>query len=178
VIDGVRDPGYTQYRSGVEYTSYPGFDATTWLSWDAGMLFVYVEMNTPAALRLYVDGSAANGFWHGNDTYVIALVPNQTAPLLVLDGAGAREPGDPIAGGSLVTSVSGGTTILEASIPAALGQGFGLTGETTTGFPTGDGVLLGFNLVFAQFNGAGSVWGVPAAHVNELYRFDDLTLTN
>ena len=97
-----------------------------------------------ASLFIHLDGSGGNGFWQGENTYSFSLTPGQPQPRNHTSRHGTTEEGVAPAGSALVTRTVGSTTILEARIPRAnLGQGFGWTGGTTTGFSTSVGTVLG-----------------------------------
>ena len=176
-IDGVRDTGYTLFRNGVEFTNVAGFTAATYLAYDANYLYILAEESQSASLNVIVDGSGANGFWQGDDSYAFSLTPGQPQPLNHTSRHGTQEPGVAPAGSLLATRTVGATTIIEARVPRAnLGQGFGWTGSTTNGFPTSQGSVLGLRVWFTQFGGAGDLFGPPWATQNEYFHFDDVAL--
>jgi len=176
-IDGVREAGYTLFRNGVEFTNVAGFTAATYIAHDANNIYVLAEMSQSATLNIIVDGSGANGFWHGDNTYAFTMTPGATQPLNHTSRHGTQETGVAPAGSALATRTVGGTTIIEARIPRAnLGQGFGWTGGNTTGFPTSVGSVLGLRIWYARFGGVGDLFSPPWATVNEYYHFDDVTL--
>lgn len=179
-LDGNRDSGYTLYRKNFDFSAVSGFQATTWLTYGNGFVYVYAEMNRPATLLVYLDGSGQNGFWQGGNTYGVSIKPNQSQPFINLDSRNNEiSPGDAIAGGTVVTKVVNGLTIVEAKIPANLGPGFGFTGEVSPGIPTSAGSIWGLRLVFSGIGAPGAgVFSLPRAYQNELYRFDDLKLAN
>jgi len=80
VIDGIRDTGYTLFRNGLEFTQVAGFTAATYIAYDANNFYVLAEMNqaTPI-LWVTLDGSGANGFWQGDDTYSFTAAPGTTS---------------------------------------------------------------------------------------------------
>ena len=176
VIDGIRDTGYTLFRNGLEFTQVAGFTAATYIAYDANNFYVLAEMNqaTPI-LWVTLDGSGANGFWQGDDTYSFTVAPGTTQVMNHTIHHGTEEPGVAITGSSVSTRTVGTTTTLEAKIPRALGQGFGFTGGTTTGFSTSVGTVYGFRITYS-FGGAGNPTGQPWASVGEFYHFDDVTL--
>ncbi|HEY5449852.1 MAG TPA: hypothetical protein VIQ54_13950, partial [Polyangia bacterium] len=176
-IDGVREAGYTLFRNGVEFTNVAGFTAATYIAHDANNIYVLAEMSQSATLNIIVDGSGANGFWHGDNTYAFTMTPGATQPLNHTSRHGTQETGVAPTGSALATRTVGGTTIIEARIPRAnLGQGFGWTGGNTTGFPTSVGSVLGLRIWYARFGGVGDLFSPPWATVNEYYHFDDVTL--
>jgi len=175
-IDGVREAGYTLFRNGVEFTNVTGFTAATYIAYDANNIYVLAEMSQSATLNVIVDGSGANGFWQGDNTYAFTLRAGDPQPLNHTSRHGTQETGVAPAGSALATRTVGSTTIVEARIPRAnLGQGFGWTGGTTTGFSTAVGSVLGFRMWYA-FGGVGDLFNPPWATVNEYYHFDDVTL--
>jgi hypothetical protein len=176
-LDGVREASYTRFRAGVEYSAVPGFTASTYFAYDANYLYVFAETSQPASLLLQVDGSGGNGFWHGDNTYSFSLSPNQSSVLNHTSRHGTSEPGRNTSGSTLITRTSGSQTLLEARIPRAnLGQGFGYTGGTTSGFSTSAGSVLGLRVYFTQIGGAGDLFQAQQATQNEHWHFDDVTL--
>jgi hypothetical protein len=176
-IDGVREAGYTLFRNGVEFTNVPGFTAATYIAYDADNFYILVEESQSASLQLIIDGSGVNGFWQGDNSYSFSLTPGQPQPLNHTSRHGTEEPGVAPAGALLATRTVGTTTIIEARIPRAnLGQGYGWTGSTTTGFSTSVGSVLGLRLTFSRFGGVGDLFATPWATQNEHFHFDDVTL--
>lgn len=177
-IDGVRDAGYTLFRNGVEFTNVVGFTAATYIAYDANDIYILAEMSQSATLNIIVDGSGANGFWQGDNTYAFTMTPGATQPLNHTSRHGTQElPGVAPAGSVMATRTVGGTTTIEARIPCAnLGQGFGWTGGNTTGLSTSVGSVLGLRIWYASFGGVGDLFNPPWATVNEYFHFDDVTL--
>jgi hypothetical protein len=177
-IDGVREAGYTLFRNGVEFSNVPGFTAATYIAYDANNFYILAEESQSASLFIHLDGSGANGFWQGENTYSFSLTPGQSQPRNHTSRHGTTEdPGVAPAGSALFTRTVGSTTILEARIPRAnLGQGFGWTGGTTTGFSTSVGTVLGLRITYTQIGGVGDLFAEPWATVNEYFHFDDVTL--
>jgi hypothetical protein len=177
-IDGVREAGYTLFRNGVEFSNVAGFTAATYIAYDANNLYLLAEMSQSASLLINVDGSGANGFWQGDDSYAFELTPGAPQPLNHTDRHDTQvTPGVAPAGSVLATRTVGSTTIIEAKIPrTGLGQGYGWTGSNTSGFPTSVGTVLGMRIWFARFGGAGDLFGPPWATQNEYFHFDDVTL--
>lgn len=177
VIDGVREAGYKLFRNGVEFSNVPGFTAATYIAYDANNVYILAEESQSASLFVMIDGSGANGFWQGENTYSFTLTPGTTQPLNHTSRHGTTETGVAPAGSALATRTVGSTTIIEARIPRAnLGQGFGWTGGTTTGFSTSVGTVLGLRMTYTRFGGVGDLFNPPWATVNEYYHFDDVTL--
>jgi hypothetical protein len=177
-IDGVREAGYTLFRNGVEFSNVAGFTAATYIAYDANNLYLLAEMSQSASLLINVDGSGANGFWQGDDSYAFELTPGAPQPLNHTNRHDTQvTPGVAPAGSVLATRTVGSTTIIEARIPrTGLGQGYGWTGSNTNGFPTSVGTVLGMRIWFARFGGAGDLFGPPWATQNEYFHFDDVTL--
>ena len=177
-IDGVREAGYTLYRNGVEFSNVLGFSAATYIAYDANNVYVLAEMSQSATVNIIIDGSGANGFWHGDNSYAFTLTPGTSQPRNHTSRHGTEEmPGVVPTGSALATRTVGGTTIVEARIPRAnLGQGFGWTGGNTTGFSTAVGSVLGLRVWYNRFGGAGDPFSPPWATVNEYFHFDDVTL--
>jgi hypothetical protein len=177
-IDGVREAGYTLFRNGVEFSNVAGFTAATYIAYDANNLYLLAEMSQSASLLINVDGSGANGFWQGDDSYAFELTPGAPQPLNHTNRHDTQvTPGVAPAGSLLATRTVGSTTIIEARIPrTGLGQGYGWTGSNTNGFPTSAGTVLGMRIWFARFGGAGDLFGPPWATQNEYFHFDDVTL--
>lgn len=97
---------------------------------------ILVEENQSASLFLVLDGSGANRFRAGDDTYSFTLTPGDVAPVNHTTRHATEASGAPMPGGALATRTAGGIPI-EARIPrTGLGQGFGWTGGTTNGFST------------------------------------------
>ena len=125
VIDGVREAGYKLFRNGVEFSNVPGFTAT-YIAYDANNVYILAEESQSASLFVMIDGSGANGFWQGENTYSFTLTPGTAQPLNHTSRHGTTEPGVAPAGSALATRTVGSTTIIEARIPRAnLGQGLG-----------------------------------------------------
>jgi hypothetical protein len=174
-IDGVRDSGYTLLRNGVEFTNVTGFSAATYIAYDANNFYILAEENQSASIFLIVDGSGANGFWAGDDSYSFTMTPGDAAPVNHTTRHTTDDPGAPV--GAMATRTSGGITTIEARIPrTGLGQGFGYTGSTTNGFSTSVGSVLGLRVTFTRFGGAGDLFNPPWATVDEYYHFSDVTL--
>ncbi|MEW6251396.1 MAG: PA14 domain-containing protein [Planctomycetota bacterium] len=85
-------------------------------TWDEDGL--YFEFTGPRrfTVALKLDGSAANGFWEGGDTYLIRIADGK----VTLDGLGLS--GD-VPGATAAGKLDGDTYRLTATIPARLGQG-------------------------------------------------------
>jgi len=176
-IDGVREAGYTLFRNGVEFSNVAGFTAATYIAYDASNVYVLAEESQSASLNIIVDGSGANGFWQGDDSYAFSMTPGQPQPLNHTARHDTQATGVAPAGSALATRTVGTTTIIEARIPRAnLGQGYGWTGSSTTGFSTSAGSVLGLRIWFTRFGGVGDLFGPPWATQNEYYHFDDVTL--
>jgi hypothetical protein len=176
-IDGVRDAGYTLLRNGVELTNVSGFTAATYVAYDANNIYILAEESQSATLNIIVDGSGANGFWAGDDSYAFTMTPGAAQPLNHTSRHGTQETGVAPAGSALATRTVGTTTIIEARIPrTGLGQGYGWTGSTTNGFSTSVGSVLGLRIWFNRFGGAGDMFSPPWATQNEYFHFDDVTL--
>ena len=78
-IDGVREAGYTLFRNGVEFSNVAGFTAATYIAYDANNVYILAEDSQSASLFINLDGSGANGFWQGDNTYAFSLTPGTTA---------------------------------------------------------------------------------------------------
>jgi hypothetical protein len=176
-IDGVRDSGYTLYRSGLEFSNVSGFSATSYFAYDANNLYLFIEQSQPSSILLLVDGSGASGFWDGDNTYSFSIEQALTSVQNHTSRHGTEGAGVSISGSSVFVRNAGGINYVEARIPRAnLGQGFGWTGGTTTGFSTAVGTKLGIRLIFSQIGGVGSLFGLPKAYQNEIWHFDDIDL--
>jgi hypothetical protein len=162
-------------RNGVEFTNIAGFTAATYIAYDANAVYVYVEESQNATLYPVIDGSGADGFFSGDDSYAFTLT---TAEGLLnwTTRHGGADTGQAVAGSQFSTRTVGTTTIMEAKIPrTGLGQGYGWTGSTTNGFSTAVGSVLGLRVTFTNF-GLGEQFGEPWATQNEYFHFDDVTL--
>jgi hypothetical protein len=163
----------------VRFTESAGFSATTYANWTANGLYVAAVTNQPCTVQVQLDASGANGFWHGNSTWFFsfaaggAQVVNHTAIQSFV------QPGSPLAGSSVASSIAGGLRTVEAFIPANAGQGFGFTGQTNSGFTPQAGAIWGLRVFFTRIAGTGFPNDVNSglkAYLGETWRFDDLPL--
>jgi hypothetical protein len=176
-LDGAADPGYTLLCDGVTYTEAPGFTARAWVGWSAGRVHLLVESNRSCTAVVAIDGSGIDGFWAGDTTYMLALEPGSAAARNLTEPQSFVQPGVPV--GSLVTTSAPSAHALEATIPAALGQGFGYTGGVTMGLPTTAGTVWGVSIRYTRIGGSGNpgdVFSGLSAEMNEMWRYEDAVL--
>lgn len=94
----------------------PGGAAPVYATWDEDGLYFDFHGPRPFAVHLKIDGSAANGFWEGGDTYLLRIADGQ----VTFSGPGLS--GD-VPGATARARTERDRTVLSATIPSRIGQG-------------------------------------------------------
>ncbi|MCG3128450.1 MAG: hypothetical protein CHACPFDD_03339 [Phycisphaerae bacterium] len=101
-----------------------GGDCLVSAAWNSDGLTLRFTAPRRFAVDAKLDGSAANGFWDGGDTYLLRITPddapNATGGKVEFRGLGLSGP---VAGATVQTAQSDGRFTLTTTIPARLGQG-------------------------------------------------------
>jgi hypothetical protein len=182
-IDGIIENAWILYTDDYYYSDDKGANSAIYAGWDENYLYFAVKANRYFRLYLRVDGSGDNGLFQGGDSYEFRVDYGNNKLFVVGEQMGPhggyQEHYQEVPSAKVASWESNGSYVIEVAIPKHLGQGFGYTGEKTTGLTLVEGRKLGFDIILGGLDGTGDPrdrFSGKKAYIFESHRFYDVIL--